>query len=531
MKKIILPTLLSLFVGVQLSSSFSLAAQEAPKKRKVEAPQIGAGSTSNLSAQMRSQINQAMSDVQAERYQEAIPRLYRLSRRNELSVELRMQMKYILGSSLMAVKLPQIAAFQFAEVIKNGSSHYVRQSIEKLSFAADNLGDDSLLNYAISKIQVDQVPKNGQDLIYFRLGEIRMRNGQFQQAIEIFSRVPFSSRYGFQSQYNKGLSFLELNRPSEAIPVFKELLSSRQNASVTDTNRVLAELALARTYYQAKDWDNAIAMYREVPRDNILWHESLFELTWALFRSARFRSALSNFQTLHSSYYDDFYIPESLLLRSIVYLYICKYDEIEKVLDLFERTYGPIRSQVNNFLNHKEPLDYYNEIEAAYNRQNGKPSAAQKLPVKASYKVLKEADVKRAFKYLRNLNLEKSRLDSLPSISRSEMGQVGRRILGNRFKNTKIAIGEMVRVHLMEVREDLKSQYEQAEFIRYEMLNGQRETLKKRIAGKDLPSKMANEQIERSVYVQNGYEYWPFDGEYWLDEIGNYHYFGKQSCE
>jgi hypothetical protein len=514
-----------------LSASFgtlSFAANAQPPVKKRAA--LAVDSNSALNPQIKAQLNQALGLVNRGQYQQAVPILYRLTRRPELESQ-RMQLKYILGSSLLNLGLPQIAAFQFAEVIKNGSSRYVRQSIEQLSLAADALGDESLLNYAISKIDVSQIPRNGKEIIYFRLGEIKMHNGEFTQAIDVFNRVPLNSRYGFQAMYNRGLCNLEMNKTAEALAIFKDMLNVKASAPVTDTNRVIAQLALARTYYQLKDWDNSVLQYREIPRDSVLWHEAEFELTWASFRSAKFRSALSNFQTLHSAYYEDFYIPESLILRAITYLYICKYDEMEKVLDLFERTYGPVRNQVTNFLGHIEVLDYYNEIEAAYNRQIGRPTASLRLPVKVTYKILKEADVRRAFGYLRALNTEKTKLDSYPEISRSEMGQIGRKILGNRYKNAKINIGEMVRTHLKEVQEDLKTQYEQAEFVRYEMINGQKEQVKKRLAGKDLPATQSNEKIDKSVYVQNGYEYWPFDGEYWLDEIGNYHYFGNQSCE
>jgi hypothetical protein len=84
----------------------------------------------------------------------------------------------------------------------------------------------------------------------------------------------------------------------------------------------------------------------------------------------------------------------------------------------------------------------------------------------------------------------------------------------------------------MSVREDMLDLLEQEGFIRYEEINGRKETLKKKIAGKDLPDDQMQEDKARArdFYIQNGYEYWPFRGEYWLDELGNYHYVGKQSC-
>ncbi|MNL23710.1 hypothetical protein D3C87_1451120 [compost metagenome] len=89
----------------------------------------------------------------------------------------------------------------------------------------------------------------------------------------------------------------------------------------------------------------------------------------------------------------------------------------------------------------------------------------------------------------------------------------------------------MVKAHLLNMRVELRDLYEQAGFIRYEMINGRKETLKKRIAGKDISEEQIDAEVDRKFYISNGYEYYPFQGEYWLDEIGNYHYLGKQSCE
>jgi hypothetical protein len=283
--------------------------------------------------------------------------------------------------------------------------------------------------------------------------------------------------------------------------------------------------------YQAQDFDNAIEAYRLIPRDTEFWHDSLFESSWAMLRAAKFRSALSNFQSLHSTYYEDFYLPESLLLRAIVYLYICKYDEMEKVLQLFEKSYGPVRRSLSQFMQgNSDPLAYFNEIDKAYTlRKDKKIAGSLKIPYSVARRVLDEGDVKRSLNYLKSLAAEKAKIDVLSVISRSSMSSYAIKVLGNRARNTKIAVGEMVKNHIIAIRNDLKDLYELAGFIRYEMINGKNEQLKKKIAGKSI--EQVDEQVDRTFLVQNGYEYWPFEGEYWLDEIGNYHYLGKQSCE
>ncbi len=499
------------------------------QKRPVAAPRTAAAPKNNVNRFER-MFNDAKNLIKANKFAEAASKLHALSKRSEM-MEQRQEIKYLLGYCLMELNLNQISAFQFVDVIKNGTSRYVKASIEKLSIVADRLGDDSLLNYAVSKVVLEDFPDSKKDIIYYRLGEIKLKNGQYKEAAENFARVPQGSRYYFQAKFNRGLAYLSNNEPQNAIAIYQSLVDGRANVRVTDLGRVSSLMGLARAQYQAQLWDDAIATYRMVPRDHEIWHDSLFESSWAMLRAARFRSALSNFQSLHSSFYEDFYIPESLLLRSIVYLYICKYDEMEKVLGLYEKIYGPVRTKLGQFVQaNNDPIEYYLEMEKALQiRKDKKPIGGLKIPYNAARYIMDDGEVKRSLTYLKILGEERAKLDANPYIKSSALYGLSAKILANRSRNTKTNIGNMVREKIGEMRNQLRDLYEQAGFIRYEMINGQKEQLKKKIAGKGF--EQIDDEIDREFYVKNGYEYWPFDGEYWLDEIGNYHYLGKQSCE
>ncbi len=482
-------------------------------------------------AQSKAQLGRALDLAKTGQYQGAASQLFSLARRTDLKSE-RAQIKYILGIMLMEMKLYQVAAFQFVDVIRMDNPKYKKQAIEKLSVVADILGDDTLLHYAVSRVDVNDIPASNRDMINYRIGELRLKNRDYAKAASYFSKVQMGSSYYNQALYGKGLAELEQNKTGPALEAFRILASIRGRAGVTDTNKVAAQLAIARTHYQRNNWDAAIEAYALVPRDHYLWHSALFEQSWALLRGARFRSVLSNFQSLHSAYYEDFYIPESLLLRAIVYLYICKYEEMEKVLTLFEKTYGPVRTQINNFIKtRRNPADFFAEVEKANDVKKGnEASSGFKLPYIALRSILDQGDVRRAFVYLKSLADERARIESNPSVRNSSLGVYALKIIGNRSKNKKIAIGEMVKAHLLNMRSELSDLYEQAGFIRYEMISGKKETIKKRIAGTDLAVQI-DDKMDREFYVENGYQYYPFTGEYWLDEIGNFHYLGKQSCE
>lgn len=506
--------------------------QQNTQRREQPARQAIRPAVSQNSA-LRQQLYQALQLSQSGEYQQAAVQLFSLARRPELAGE-RAQIKYILGLMLSEMKLYQVAAFQFVDVIRLKNSKYTKLAIEKLATVADDLGDDTLINYAMSRVEVTDVPEANRDMIQYRIGEIKLRAKRFDEAVRSFSQIGLGSRYYGQALHQKGLAYLEMGKPDSALQVFQTMASTRRKAPVTDTNKVAAQIAIARALYQKKDWDQAVKAYSEIPRDHHLWHEALYEQTWAMLRGARFRSALSNFQSLQSPFYEDTYNPEALILRSIIYLYICKYDEMEKVLSLYEKTYGPIRSRLTVFLNnHASPLTYYSELEKwqSIKTSTDEDRPGLRIPYKAANEISNSGAVRRSFNYLKRLDAERKMIEGNQALRNSGLGRYALKVIQNRSQSTKMTIGENAKVQMTNMKNELKDYAEQASFVRLEMISSQKEVVKKRIGGNDLPESRIDDNRTRSFYVQNGYQYYPFEDEYWLDEIGNYHFLGKSSCE
>jgi hypothetical protein len=444
------------------------------------------------------------------------------------------RIRYILGLNLWKMKLYQLAAFQFISVVKDGNGKYVNLALGKLSLVANILGDDSLLNYAISRVKVSQFPANQRDMLYFRIGEYQQRSGQYAAAADSFGRVARGSSLYSKAKYQQGLAYDLSGKTGQGLQSFEQMRLANEGKSPTDPAYVGALMGMARTYYQMKNWDQAIEYYRQVPRDSLFWHDTLFESSWAMLRSGRFRSALSNFQSLHSAYYEGYYLPESLLLRGIVYLYICKFDEIEKVLDLFQKQYKPVYKKVDALLNlRSDPSVYFNMmVQLMIQKKRGQIDPNSALPYVVAQKISQEGDYQNSYGYIRMLLQERHIFNSLPAAWKSDsIGSYAKKVLDTRLSKAKSKAGRQIKNHLLAVKKELVELFEQEGFIRFEALNSKKEELKKEIAGKDVATKQVDENRARDFYIQNGYQYWPFDGEYWLDEIGNYHYVGTQSCK
>lgn len=545
MKKILSTILVALLI-LPLAGSETLAkpkSRSLPKKqvRRAPAPKTTANfarvAERQSTAEVDKEIRGALALAKEGKFEEASRQLFAMSRSPRFAAR-RMEIRYFLGIALFEMKLYQVAAFQFIAVIRDGNTRFVRQALEKLSIAADHLNDDTMLNYAVSKIKLNDFPKSQHDMLRFRIGEIQLKSKLFPQAVNMLSDVSQGSEWFAKAKYLEGLANTERGNYNGALRNFSDLVQSQSHLPVNHNNRVTGIMGMARVYYQQQKWEQAIDLYRQVPRDSELWHDVLFEMSWAQMRAAQFRNVLSNFHSLHSPYYEDFYIPESLLLRSIVYLYICQYDEMEKTLDLFESIYKPVLSSLTNFLRaYNKSITYYDEVAVQQDnfenlKKNRDDRRKFKIPFLVARQIMQEGDYSRLRNYIVGIKGEMQTLDKISDEwRRSELGQYASKLLRGRLNNARKVAGKHVRDHIVAVRNELAGLFEQHGFARYEMLNGRKEQLKKKIAGKTLDKKQLDDDAERTYYIQNGYEYWPFSGEYWLDEIGNYHYLGTQSCE
>ena len=515
----------------------------AQNSRKVKAkPKVVPSRGATPASDKKQLISRAQKLIAAGQYNEASILLFNMAKSTQYQNE-RAQIEYILGRVLFELKLYQTSAFIFYDVVhiegKNTKSRYLRQSLEKLSLAGDALDSDLLLKFAVSQVNENDFPEAERDILYYRTGELRLQEKKFKEAAVLFAKVRPNSSLFTKARYNLGLSLTEAGDLDAALSAFDDLTQMNNAKQITDKNRVNGLLAKARVLYQKKDWAGATEAYREIPRDTEQWHESLFELSWTQLRMAKFRNALSNFHSLHSPYYDDFYQPESLLLRAIVYLYICRYDEMEKTLDLFEKVYKPVQLGIRASLEtDRDPMLYYKEInriaenfDAIKARQKGSRNG-MKLPFLVGRQILKEGDVRKAQNYLHKLYDEHKRVIGMNSKwQTSPIGRYSRKIVDKRIEATRAFIGKLVRRHMILMQVDLRDLFEQVGFLRFESTSGRKEVVKKEIQGKGVVRNRVDDESSRNYFIQNGYEYWPFKGEYWLDEIGNYHYLGVQACE
>ena len=477
------------------------------------------------------QLSQALSLIEKGDFIKGSQELYRLSRKKSFRNK-KVQLKYTLGIAFSQMGFHHMASLQFIYVIKSNNRYYRKKAARKLIELADFLGDRDFIYYISDKVKSRDLPLEQRDKLNFYFGLFEFKRKNYTKSRSYFSKLREGTLFYNKAVYQIALSYAEEGRPLKAVRIFNQLANSR--SGITDQIRVAAIMGEARSFYQAKKFDDSLKVYRSVPRDTKYWHNVLLESSWAYLRSAKFRSALSNFQTLHSSFYEGYYQPESLILRSYVYLYICKYYEMEKVLDLFNATYLPTLKNVKKHLKHRSRFQsYLNTMLQAKFLQAGKESAVSSaLPPIIIRRIMGNSEFQSVGSSLIKLKEEQRRLNAMPYywIS-SRAGRNTNAVIKARIATMKKRAGKLARSVLLEIQEELERLTTLEQYLRYDMLRGKRESVKKRIQRKYSDSFQIDEKFSRDYYIKNGYEYWPFKGENWLDELGNYHYTGLQNCE
>ncbi len=505
---------------------------KAPIKAKLRAPSSAAA---GVLAKGRSDnpFGRVQELIRAKNFAAASEFLFNL-RRTEKNPIVRSKINYFLGLTLYRMRLFQAASFPLIEVVRQGSSSEQGQkALDLLLNISQVLGEPSLVRYAIQSTTLDKVNPATRALYHFLKAEMLADSGDINGARNDLLEARTLDPNRYEVHYALGTLDLQSQNPTAALVHFKTLLDLTAQLPIKDKMRGMTILAMARAHYQAQQWKNSIDFYRQIPKDHALYRQSLLELSWALFRNGQFRSSLSPLLTLHSEYYENFYDPESLLLRSIILLFSCRFDEVDKVHALFEKTYRVTFTQMEDWVKRNSPdseaFKQFDRILQAGSGSKSETASMDGLPFFVVRSVADERDVASEIKY-RSLLFREAKITTATLPVNSSLRKYVLSVLSSRDKTAQKRIGHKVKVHVEAYAVALADYLNRGDFIHYENLSGRRETLKIRIATPIQDDVKIDSKLSRTYFIQNGYRYWPFQGEYWRDEVGNYQFVGEARC-
>ena len=284
-------------------------------------------------------------------------------------------------------------------------------------------------------------------------------------------------------------------------------------------------------------WPEAVDFYKDIPKNHELFKNALFEQAWAQFRDLRFRAALSTIENLQTPFYDTYFDPESLLLRIIILLYVCHVDDLESSVAVYEKNFRPISKLLSDWETDKKTQEANLKLisEADTNLKYTQAGLQRKYESKIPFFIMRTAlsspHLKTHLQNFKTIQAEKNKFKKTMLAKNKSFSKFADRVFSNRIKTVQKKMSEGFAKYIEQTKKQMDDYNQQFDLVKYEALNVRKNYFK-------LTASMTEEQKEklisvadkRDFYTENGYRYWPFESEYWVDEIGNYQFIGQNRC-
>ncbi len=308
---------------------------------------------------------------------------------------------------------------------------------------------------------------------------------------------------------------------------FKEVvrLTNPRKARTADPElRELAFLQLARIHYQNRQNRYAIFYYGKMPWGGERWLEGLWEASYAHYRIGDYEKTLGNLLTLQSPYFKDEYYPESYVLKAIVYYENCRYPEARQVLDQFSSLYEPVYGELVRLTGEKRTADAYYDLVRSRAREGGVAKKIFKL-AETDLNVARLVDSIGAMEHEMDVGLGGRR----PEFREAHLGkELREKLTADRGALVEEA-GQRMRGKLEYERDQLRQLLAQALRIQIEVSRKEREALEGSLARGSQVEVVRD--LKYSYAVSDEHLYWPYEGEFWRDELGTYSYTLTKGCK
>lgn len=448
------------------------------------------------------------------------------------------KIKYHLAKSLYELEMYHSAQYYFMQVVRRGPKNpYFKYALPKLVSIAEYTGNEAELLRIVAKIPPEAFPGPAKNHLYYLMGRKTYEGGELQQSRDYFQQVSTKSELYMRSKYYEGVINVEIGKLRSAVMAFREVMNAEPPIAAGDADKVvevedLKDLALvnvARIYYGLERFDEADKWYDMVSRDSTYWAQSLFERAWAKFFRQEINKSLGLLLTVESPYFNEVeYIPEVTVLRSLTFFNLCEYTEVERLLINFENETRPASAEMGAFLEQYKSNEGKELADQAYDSYFMNDHADSRLDKAMFARILRNRDLSSLVRHMDMMDSEIEMIDAQKGDWRTTVGdQLKKQIEKDRQRYKRKAGLQLLR-ELAKQKAILDDLLVQSEIIRFEVVDAQRQDYEYRMQNPDVNATAG----QRPDFATNPeFIYWPFNGEFWADELGYYQYTEQGSCK
>ncbi len=492
----------------------------------------------------------------------------------EDSFDTKQKAQYLMGKCLYYLGYYSASKNYFERIVDQGDAHpYYKMTLKYLVSLQQKMPESAGILPQIGKYSEeyleDKELANFRSQLLYYLGRYHYVDGRLEKAAEMFAKVAPSTRtaeggYYLKSKVFEGITMVRLGKPVDAIKRFNSIIIfAQKNPTFPEIGDYLelANLSLARVYYQAgrvaigafaqtrkgnfaklaeKYLTLSIAFFEKVPQNSHNWLQSLFEQSWAYFildamlrphfkkDYGGFQKALGNIHTLNAPFFENFFFPESLILRAVIYFQNCRINEANEALAEFGRVYPKMQLEVRE-VSDKHKMDdddddqaYFKYVQNILADKAGLNPRLSRL-VKSA---LRDRTFERRIEFIDELNREIKQVNASDrSWASSDIAREIREDLEFQKINAETEAGKLARDRIRRLDDELTRLVLQYGDVKIELNN----LRLRRVTARAKASQTTKVDV-MNVVVDDEHVIWPFTGEYWQDELGYYRFIVRSTC-
>lgn len=472
----------------------------------------------------------------SDKYVEASAHFFRsvLAAKKSRNMILERKSEWGLAQSLTKMRLYYSASMYLSKIVRRGfgtTNPFFKRALEGLGKINGrvNLGQSHIVQLFKTKINPANIPGPARGFYFYYKGVEAFGNKKYKSAQSLFKRVQPSAQYYVKALFHLGVIANISGKHMKGIKNFSKVSALSEVSNNGAWLQEQANLNIARIYYEMKRYRDAISYYAEIPRESDNWLQALFEASWAFFIMERANNTLGNIHTLHSPFFENRFFPESYILQAVTFLRLCRFDRVKESMKLFKKRYRPVLKNIKALIkkSEKRPRRFFKFV---YDYRTG--SLKSHRNVWAILDALSRTDTyKQAGSTIKNADQELARLSQAPQ----NWASVGLLKALRKFlvKKKRAALNDSgKRLYRLGVgfHRYLVELSNQTRLITAELLLGKVDKLRSKLNIKS-PGKKGNFiGGMKALKIGQDLEYWPFEGEYWEDELGGYVYNINSQC-
>jgi hypothetical protein len=476
--------------------------------------------------------------------------------------------RYVVAKALYRMGLYHSALGEFSKILAVGpQTKFFKPSLEWLFFISRKTKNEQVILDEIARYANHEFPEKFRSEFRYLLaryhfvrgraldqvGQVGEADRSFEEVKRLTLMIPRTDGFYPRAKYLEGLAYFRDGSKSrtadarrgdvsmaKAIESMKEVVrltrpggvKTIEQASLDQSLRELAFMQLARTHYGMQQNRYAIFYFSKIERGTNQWLESMFEASWANYRVGQYEQALGNLITLSSPFFREEYFPEALILKAVIYYENCRYRESNLILQDFERTYLPVHDQLEQLVRQEmDASEYYGVLAEVQkkNREGLQKSGTDIILERILRLALTDQDLKKTNDSILELEAELDAFgDKADTFKYSELSK--ELLEGLKVQRTSLIekAGIMSKGKLETELLALKQLLANGLRIKFETTTKEKEFLEEQLKAGGRTAIV--KKYRYSVAVADDQLYWPYEGEYWRDELGTYQYTLTKGC-